>query len=62
MHYREGIRSFFNMINIFARTCPNLSGVGAIDNPDLLEQVFDTYYIPEASDKNFMGDISMVRP
>ena len=50
------------MINIFACTCPNRSGVGAIDNPDRFEQVFDTYYIPEASEKIFTDDISMVRP
>ena len=49
------------MINIFAYTSPNCSGVGAIDNPDRFEQVFDTYYIPEASEKIFMDDISMVR-
>ena len=35
------------MINIFAYTSPNRSGVGAIDNPDQFEQVFDTYYAPE---------------
>ena len=50
------------MINIFAYTSPNRSGVGAIDNPDRFEQVFDTYHIPEAPEKIFMDDISMVRP
>ena len=50
------------MINIFAYSIPNRSGVGAIDNLDRFEQVFDTYYIPGASEKNFMDDISMVRP
>ena len=50
------------MINIFAYTSPNRSGVGAIDNPDQFEQVIDTNYIPEASEKVFMDDISMVRP
>ena len=50
------------MINIFACSFPNRSGVGAIDNTDRIEQVFDTYYIHEASEKNFMDDISMVRP
>ena len=39
------------MINIFTSTSPNRSGVGAIDNPDQFEQVFDTYYIPETSEK-----------
>eukprot|EP00493_Phyllostaurus_siculus_P009571 UN09693 len=38
------------MINIFAYTSPNRSGVGAIDNPDRFEQAFDTYHIPEASE------------
>ena len=50
------------MVNIFACTCPNRSGVGAIDNPDRLEQVFDTYYIPQASEENFMDPILMVCP
>ena len=50
------------MINIFACTCPNCSGDGAIDKPERFEQAFDTYYIPEASEKIFMDDISMVRP
>ena len=45
---------FFKMINIFACTCPNRSGVGAIDNPDRFEQLFDTHYIPETSEKIFM--------
>ena len=55
-------KTFFKMINIFACTCPNRSGVGAIDNPDRFEQVFDTYYLPETSEKIFMDDISMVHP
>ena len=53
---------FWKMINILVYTSPNRSGAGAIDNPDRFEQVFDTYYIPEASEKIFMDDISMVRP
>ena len=53
---------FFKMINIFACTRPNRSGIGAIDNPDRFEQVFDIYYIPGASEISFMDDISMVRP
>ena len=47
---------------MFAYTSPNCSGVDAIDNPDQFEQVFETYYIPEVSEKIFMDDISMVRP
>ena len=50
------------MVNIFACTRPNRSGVGVIDNFDRFEQVFDTYYIPKASEKIFTDDISMVRP
>ena len=50
------------MVNIFAYMCPNRSGVGAINNPDRSEQVFDAYYISEVSKKIFMDDISMVRP
>jgi hypothetical protein len=49
------------MINILAYTSSNRSGIGAIDNPDWFEQVFDTYYIPQASGKIFMDDISLVR-
>ena len=61
----EGLRTggaFKKMVNIFAYTCPNRSGVGAINNPDRSEQVFDAYYISEVSKKIFMDDISMVRP
>ena len=47
------------MINIFACTCPNRSGFGAIDNSDRSEQVFDTCHIPEPSEKLFIDDISM---
>ena len=57
-----GCRPFFKLINIFACTCPNRSGVGAIDNPDRLEQTFATFYIPEPSEKIFTDDISMARP
>ena len=33
-----------------------------IDNPDLFEQAFDQYYIPEDPEKFFTHDISIVRP
>ena len=36
-----------------SRTCPNQSGVGAIDNLDRFEQVFDQYDIPEAPENFF---------
>ena len=31
----------FSMVSFFACTCPNQLEVGAIDNPDWFEQVFD---------------------
>ena len=49
----------FSMVSCFACTCPNRSGVGAIDNPDRSEQVFDQYDIPEDPEKNFTNDFSM---
>ena len=49
------------MVNIFTCRCPNRSGVGAIDSPDLFEQVLDQRYIPEVSEKIFTHDISMIR-
>ena len=60
--FRGGMQAVLKVINIFSCTCPNHSGVGAIDNLDRFEQVFDTYYIPEALEKIFTDDISMVRP
>ena len=51
----------FSMVSFFACTCPNPSGVGAIDSPDLLEQVFEQYDIPEVPEKNFETDFLMVR-
>ena len=53
--------NFCNMVNIFTCRCPNRSGVGAIDSPDLFEQVLDQRYIPEVSEKIFTHDISMIR-
>ena len=41
------------MVSFIASTCPNRSGVGALDNPGLLEQVFEQYDIPDVSEKNF---------
>ena len=40
------------MVTIFTHTCPNHSGVGAIDSADYSEQVFDSYYIQEVYEKN----------
>ena len=51
---------FCNMVNIFTCRCPNRSGVGAIDNPGLLEQIFEQYDIPDVTEKNFEHDFSIV--
>ena len=51
----------FPMVSLFACACPNRSGVGAIDSPDLFEQVLDQRYIPEDFEKNFTHDILMIR-
>ena len=60
--FRGGCRPSSKMSNIFGCTCPNHSGVGAIDNPDRFEQAFDTYYLTEVSEKIFTDDISMDHP
>ena len=59
--FRGGVQAVFKMINIFACTGPNRSGVDAIDNPDRFEQAFVQYYIPEDPEKIFTHDILMVR-
>ena len=41
----------FPMVSFFACACPNRSGVGAIDSPDLFEQVFEQYDIPKVQEK-----------
>ena len=53
------VGAFWKVINIFACTCPNRSGVGAIDNPGRFEQALDQYYIPEVLEEIFTHDISM---
>ena len=61
--FREAIGAIvvhpFSMVSFFTRTPPNRSRVGAIDNPDLSEQVFDQYNIPEDLEKIFTNDFSM---
>ena len=49
------------MVNIFTYTCPNHSGVGAIDSPDRFEHVSNQYYILEVPGKFFRDEISFVR-
>ena len=48
------------MINIFACTRPNRSGVGVIDNPDLFEQGYEQDDIPKSPEKNFRHDFLIV--
>ena len=48
------------MVSFIACTCPNRSGVGAIDNPGLLEQDFEQYDIPDVPEKIFEHDFSIV--
>ena len=49
------------MVNIFTYTCPNHSGVGAIDSPDRFEHVCDPYCIQEIPEKTFACQVLMVR-
>ena len=62
--FRGGIGAIvvhpFSMVSFFTRTTPNRSRVGAIDKPDLSEQVFDQYNIPEDLEKIFTNDFSKV--
>ena len=50
----------FSVISFIACTCPNRSGVGAIDNPGLLKQVLQQCDIPDIPEKNFEHDFSIV--
>ena len=56
----EHSSSTFFILSFFTCTCPNWSGVCAIDNLGLFEQVFDQYDIPEVPEKNFEHDFSTV--
>ena len=44
-------RIHFLMVSFIVCTCPNRTRVGAIDNPGLLEQVFEQYDIPDVPEK-----------
>ena len=48
------------MVSFIACKSPNRSGVGAIDNPGLFEQVFDQYDIPEVPENIPERDFSIV--
>eukprot|EP00493_Phyllostaurus_siculus_P017541 UN17811 len=47
------------MASFFASTCPIHSGVGANNNPDQSEQVFEQYDTSEVPEKIFSDDFSM---
>ena len=55
------VTHIFLMVSFFVCTCPNRSGVGAIDKPDRFEQMFDQHYIPEVSEKILTRAFSMIR-
>ena len=48
------------MVSFIACTCPNRTRIGAIDNPGILEQVFEQYDIPDVPEKDFENDFSIV--
>ena len=48
------------MANIFTFRRPNRLGGGAIDHPDRYEHIPDQYYIPDATERIFKDDISMI--
>ena len=50
------------MANIFTYTCPNHSGVSAMDSPDPFEDGLHPNYIVEVPLKIFRYEISIVRP
>ena len=56
-----GSRQFCKMVNIFTYTCPNHSGVSAIDSPDRLEHVLHPYCILEALENFFGHELWIVR-
>ena len=61
--FRGGVRGpFFSMVHFFRYKRPNRSGVGAIDNFDLFEHVFDPYYIQEVLEKIFASEILVFLP
>ena len=53
---------FFKMANIFTYSCPNQTGVSAIDRTDHSGHAFDPNCILEVLEKNFKYEISTVRP
>ena len=48
---------FLEYGHFFTYTCPNGSGVGAIDRSDPFEHVFDPYFILEVPRKIFMDKV-----
>ena len=60
--FKRGVKEFFKNCHIFTYTCPNGSGVGAIDSHDPLEDVFDPYYMLEVLRKFFMDKVLVIHP
>ena len=58
----RGCQTFWKMVSIFTQTCPNHTGVGAIDNPDRFEDVFDPHCVQEVLEKLFIHQIPKVCP
>ena len=52
-----GLGEFFEYGHIFTYTCPNGSGVGAIDRPDPFKHAFDPYCTLKVLKKFFMDQI-----
>ena len=52
---------FFKNWHIFTYTCPNGSGVGAIDRSDRAEHVFNPYSTLEVLRKFFMAMVETIR-
>ena len=59
---RGAFNNFFQNCYIFTHTCPNGSGVGAIDRSDPPEHVFNPYWALEVLRKFFIDKAGSIRP
>ena len=55
--FRGGFGVFLEYGRVFTYTCPNGSGVGAIDRSDPFEHVFDPYCTLEVLRKIFIDEV-----
>ena len=60
--FLRGVGEFFKNCYIFTYTCPNGSGVGAIDRSDPFEHVFDPYCTLEVLRKIFTDEVWVICP